>query len=535
MRPPLNPAQLALSWLPSEGHRLASRELVSLPADSPFNVEYARDTYRRHRRAHGPYDHLSFLSRATAPISLQIVNDSSAMTLARSGQRGRATRRLRLSQIASIGLLTLASTVQGQQQSVPVSLAPTDYLDEAKLTGLLWEQCPEVVEARRSAGVAASEVTRARKYPNPALDFTWGTIPIGSTNPPDLHDPIGNVPNYNVGLSELFEIAKRGPRQAATTAEFEAAHAQAMAMLATRFFDLMDAVGRIARSQVRATVINGQVKASRRLLELDRARASKGDIAGVDVQRSEVEHARLIAAREAARTDREAAQAACAAILATACPPFESGQAARRFLRQTATQDIPTVWSEEFERRRPDIAALNATLQAAGERATLAKRRVIPDVTVRMGYTYDTFVAAGNQRQSLALGVQVPLPVMDQGQADLQAATATLTRAARVRDSLIESGRQILNAATRQRELVAARIQQLDAALAKARQLRDSTLGAARQGGVSQVEVLLAVRAYQELLLDRTDLDADAYQAALAARQATAAFPQPARNEREMR
>jgi len=437
--------------------------------------------------------------------------------------------------IASMGLLTLAATAYGQQQSAPVSLSPADYLDEAKLTGLLWEQSPEVVEARRSAGIAASEVTRAHQYPNPALDFTWGTIPVGPSNPADLHDPIGNVPNYNVGLSELFEIAKRGPRQAATAAEFEASHAQAMAMLATRFFDLMDTIGRIARSQVRATVINGQVNASKRMLELDRARASKGDLAGVDVQRSEVEHERLVAAREAARTDMEAARAACAAIIAAACPPFESGKAARRFLRETAQQDVPTTWSEAFEQRRPDIAALNATLQAAGERATLAKRKVIPDVTVRMGYTYDTFVTAGNQRQSLGVGVQLPLPVMDQGQADLQAALTTLQRAARVRDSLVAAARQTLNAATRQRELVAARIRQLNTALATARQLRDGTLGAARQGGASQVDVLLAVRAYQELLLDRTDLDGDAYQAALAARQATAAFPQPPiSNEREM-
>jgi cobalt-zinc-cadmium efflux system outer membrane protein len=444
-------------------------------------------------------------------------------------------RRRRFRHLASMGLLTLAATAYGQQQGAPVSLTPADYIDEAKLTNLLWEQSPEVVEARRSAGIAASEVTRAHQYPNPAMDFTWGTIPIGPSNPSDLHNPIGNVPNYNIGISELFEIAKRGPRQAATAAELEAAHAQAMALLATRFFDLMDTVGRIARSQVRAAVINGQVNGSRRLLELDRARASKGDLAGVEVQRSEVEHARLVAARAAARTDVVSARAACAAIIAADCPPFESGKAARTFLRTTAKQDVPTTWSDEFERRRPDIAALNATLQAAGERATLAKRKLIPDVTLRMGYTYDTFVAAGNQRQSLGLGVQLPLPILDQGQADLQAAMATLQRAARVRDSLVVSARQTLSATTRQRELVAARIRQLDAALATARSLRDATLGAARQGGASQVDVLLALRAYQELLLDRTDLDADAYQAALAARQATAAFPPPTTNEREMR
>src|SRR5262249_38942482 len=159
------------------------------------------------------------------------------------------------------------------------------------------------------------------------------------------------------------------------------------------------------------------------------------------------------------------------------------------------------------------IAAANATLQAAGARATLAKRHAIPDVTVRMGYTYDTFATAGNQRQSLGLGVQLPLPVLDQGQADLQAATATRESAVRVRDSLVTSGRQVLSAATRQRDLVAARIRQLNVALSTARQLRDATLGAARQGGASQVDVLLAVRAYQELLLDRIDLDADAYTA----------------------
>jgi outer membrane protein, heavy metal efflux system len=510
MRPPLDPAQLVFSWLScsSDQHRAL--------------------TIRQ------PSDHLLHWSRSTT--SPPPPENNFVVTSTRGEQRGSALRRGRLlCQIASMSLLTLAASALGQQPSAPVSLVPADYLDEAKLTGLLWEQSPEVVEARRSAGIAASEVTRARKFPNPALDFTWGTIPIGPSNPSDLHDPIGNVPNYSVGLSELFEIAKRGPRLAATTAELEAAHAQAVATLATRFFDLMDTIGLIARSQVRGAVIDGQVAASQRLLQLDRARAAKGDIAGVDVQRSEVEHARLIAAREAARADVEAARAACAASIATACPPFESGKAARQFLRRMAAQDVPSAWSDEFERRRPDIAALNATLHAAGERSTLAKRRVIPDVTVRAGYTYDTFTAAGNQRQSLALGVQLPLPVMDQGQADLQAAMATLERASRVRDSVIESARQTLSAATRQRQLVAARIRQLDAVWSEERKLGNAVLGPPRRGAASQVDVLLAVRAYQELLLERTDLDADAYQAALLARQAAAAFPQPAMNESVMR
>jgi cobalt-zinc-cadmium efflux system outer membrane protein len=178
----------------------------------------------------------------------------------------------------SIALAVLAITGRANAQA-PVVLTPGDYADEARLVDILWRQSREVIEAREGVGRAASEVTRSGKYPNPNLDFTWGTIPIGPSNPPDLQDPIGNVPNYNVGLSELIELAKRGPRQAAAAAELQAARATAMTTLGAQFFALLEAIGRIAEQQARAAVIAGQVRSTERLLELDRARAAKGDIA----------------------------------------------------------------------------------------------------------------------------------------------------------------------------------------------------------------------------------------------------------------
>ena len=409
----------------------------------------------------------------------------------------------------------------------PAPLAAADYGDPAKLASLLWERSQDVLEARRSVGTAASEVTRARKYPNPQLDFSWGTIPIGQTTPPNLNDPIGNVPNYNVGLSELFELAKRGPRQAAAAAELEASRAQALAVLGDRFFDLLDTIGRMAKSQVRIGAISGQTRAGERILELERARAEKGEIAFADVERSEVEHARLVAARDSAQAEMEQARAECTALLALDCPPFPSAQSARQYLRDTAGQTLPTQWSDEMERQRPDIAALAAAVRAASERMTLAERKVVPDVTLRMGYTYDNFVISGNQRQSLGLGVQLPLPVADQGQADIQAATASLDRARHARDALIAAGQYGLTGAVRQRDLNAQRSTRLGQALEKARALRTTMENAAQRGGASQVDVLLARRAYQELLLDRADLDAATYDATLRIRRAAGMFPRP--------
>ena len=56
---------------------------------------------------------------------------------------------------------------------------------------------------------------------------------------------------------------------------------------------------------------------------------------------------------------------------------------------------------------------------------------------------------------------------------------------------------------------------------------RQTMEGAARQGGMSQVHVLLARRHYQEVLLESTELVGDAYDAALKIRQTAALFPRP--------
>jgi cobalt-zinc-cadmium efflux system outer membrane protein len=408
-----------------------------------------------------------------------------------------------------------------------LALEVADYDDETKLARVLWERAPEVIDARTTAATAASDLRKARTLPNPQLDFTWGTVPIGTTNPSNLHDPWSNVPNYNMGISELIELGKRGPRAAAAAAQVEQAQAQALATLATRFFARLAAIGDIAKSQARAGVLNAQVHAGDDTLVLERARAAKGETAATDLERAELEHMRLVAARDAARSDLESARGACALIVASACPAFPTARAARDYLRRTAAAVLPRAWSPEIEHRRPDIAALDAALRAADEQARLARRRAIPDVTVRAGYTYDTFVASGNQRQSAALGVQVPLPIFDRGQADLEAAEAALSKARDTRTSIVASARAMLETAARKRELVTSRIAQVTTALETARSVPASMEGAAREGGTSQLDVLLAQRGHQDLLLARTDLDAEAYEDALKMREAAGDFPRP--------
>jgi cobalt-zinc-cadmium efflux system outer membrane protein len=424
-------------------------------------------------------------------------------------------------------LLVLLSVAAPARAATEPGLSPDDYQDESRLAAAIWERSPEVIDARADSAVAASEETRSHLLPNPQLDLAWGTIPVGPTNPTNLNDPIGNVPNYTAGLSELVELGKRGPRQAATAAEREASSWKAVATFADRYFELLAAVGRIAMAEERASMLVRQVGESERLLQLEQARADKGEIAKMSAARTEAEHLRLVAERDGAHTDLEEARATCAALVAEPCAVFGSEDAARAFLDAGARSALPTAWSDEIASRRPDLAALAAAERAADERVALAKHQAIPDVTLRLGYTYDTFVASGAQRQSLGVGMQMPLPVADHGQADEEKANATLLSARRTREALTASGEVALAAAVQRRKLIADRLTRLDTALAKADELRTTMSGAAREGGASEVDVLLARRRYQEVLLDRTQLDYDAYAAALAGRQAAALFPAP--------
>lgn len=401
------------------------------------------------------------------------------------------------------------------------------YRDEAALVEKLWERSPDVLEARAAAGMTAAEVTRAFTFPNPAFDFTWGTIPIGRTNPPGLRRPMRNVPNYVVGISELFEIAKRGPRQAATIADAQRARAQTEAVLADRFFELLAAIGGIARNELRLAVLDELVDASEQLLALDRVRADKGDLAALDLDRAEVERLSLLVARDAATTDLEEARASCSILVASTCAGFASPQDTRRFIEEVAFAEYDREWSSESERRRPDIRSLDAALAGAEERRRLGERMVIPDVTARLGYTYDTFLESGNQQQSLAVGVQIPLPVFDRGRADIEAASAVLLHAAQTRHSLVEGGRTGVDAAARRLKLLEARLQRLELALGKARGVRDGLQAAQQRGGMSMTDVLLGRRAYQQLLLDQIGLLGEAYDAALALRRAGGLYPPP--------
>ncbi|MBU8896268.1 TolC family protein [Corallococcus sp. H22C18031201] len=393
--------------------------------------------------------------------------------------------------------------------------------DEDHLAALLWEQSAEFAAVRARIAATRADLIRAHVLPNPTLDVSMNTIPIGATNPPGLRR-WAEVPNYAFGLSELVELGKRGPRQDSARAALAASALDAQATLRARTYDVMDKAADVAATELRLAQLQELADDAAKLTELQRVRQRHGDAAGLDVDRSVLEEESLQTSLGEEHARLSDALLACAQTAGMPCQPFGGRTAAAAFLEARLAR-APSAADIES---RPDLRSLSAQEDSARAALTLARRHWVPDPTVRAGYVRDQFVIAGNQLNSLFVGLSIPLPFFDHGQADAHAASAAMEAARVSREKL--AAQSARDASTLASQLAALR--------ERRERLRNQTLpmaagvvqrldAAVRAGGAALQDLLLARRTYGELLLHAADLDQGAFHVSTGLDRAHSAGP----------
>jgi len=378
-----------------------------------------------------------------------------------------------------------------------------------ELAALLWERAPRLQPSRVRLADARAGLERTHLLPNPTLDVSWNTIPIGELNPPGLEKPLAHVPNYVFGLSELVEIGKRGPRERSAASTLGSGVEEARATLFDAYFDLNERIAAIAAAEVRIASLSELAEDARRLTEIQKARAEKGDTAQLDVDRSAIEEEKLWTGLADERAKLAIGIRECGAIVGSPCESFGSSDVAEAYLDQreqggAAIED------------RPDLRSLELQKAAAGHALDLAQSRKIPDPTFRLGYMHDRFLVAGNQGNSLFVGVSLPLPFFDHGQVDSRFAQATIAASSRTRDLLIEQAHSQLDRLTEERRALEGRRTRLkNKTLPLARSVVKRLEEVVRRGGAPLQELLLARRTLGELTVEAVDLDLSAQQLAI--------------------
>jgi outer membrane protein, heavy metal efflux system len=399
--------------------------------------------------------------------------------------------------------------------------------DDEEIASLLWERAPELVAARARLLQAQAEAERAQRLPNPVLDASWSTIPLGTTNPPGLESPLTNIPAYQFGLSAPIELGKRGPRQSATQKQARAATLDAAETLRRLHLDLLSAIARVASSEQRIAWLTDQAADAARLTTLAAQRASHGDVARLDEDRARLDEAKLRNLVLAERHRLGEALLECGHLASVRCEPFASVTKTQAALARLA-QVPPEAAVRGALGSRPDLQSLAAQEESYAAAATLARARRLPDPSLRLGYTLDQFQVSGNQRHSLAVGVNLPLPLFERGQADLAQALAARNAAATERRLLAEQAARDLDRLFGQAQELALRQRAMrEEYLPLARNLVERLTITVRAGGTPLPDLLLARRNLNELLSDASELDLLVVENALAIRRQSGVQPLP--------
>lgn len=386
-------------------------------------------------------------------------------------------------------------------QSAPV-LDLSKMPEPSQLAALVWAHSPDLAYVRARAGLAEADVTRAGLFVNPSFDFGWAGIAVGQTNPAGL--TLRETPNYTATLSQTFELGKRGPRMAAANAALRAVRFDVTEALRGRFIDVQVRAAEVASAQVRIQALGEAAADAAKLTVLQQSRASQGDTSGLDSDRARLEEQKILSGLGEARENLQTALIECAHASGLTCLPFAGPETAQAFLEKA--RDLEP--AAELLSERPDLKSLQAQRESADEQATLAARRAIPDPILRVGYMRDQLVIAGNQPNNLFVGVTVPLPVFDHGQADSQAAHVQAEAAERTRGLLSEIAKRDVERLLRQLELAKKRQETLNTqTLPLARQVVEALAKTVLVGGAPIQDLLLARRTLQELTVDSADVD----------------------------
>jgi len=338
----------------------------------------------------------------------------------------------------------LLATVSAHADTPPTIRALL--VEPAQLAVWLRDHDPTARASQAKVEQAHALAEQAGVYQNPQLNLGVGDVAIGAGNLPPadpmsasvMRGPTGvfQTSNVGIGISELFELGKRGPRRQAAELRTHEAIETSIENLGDRLSDATVTLGKIAYVVAVRDVAKDNLDAAKQLEANERVRLEHKDLAGIDFARIELDTQELEVELTRADADIAVALAACSATLFAECT-IEGLDVATLDSAAAIPAEVVDVARAVVE--RPSHQAQRLEVSALGQDAVLADHRKIPDPTIGLTYTYDNYNYSGSLPHSISLSVGFPLPILDRGDHEAAAARANARSIALQEDATIRT------------------------------------------------------------------------------------------------
>ena len=371
----------------------------------------------------------------------------------------------------------------------------------------------DAIAARLDIEASELDVVAARFYPNPLAQYGIGNLVLGQANPQG--GALREAPGFagqrvqTIGVSELLDVwMKRSAR--ARAAEQGVVQRRLLTEDALRevAYAVRSAFVDVLRAQASRRLALEVVERTGEVLRLARARFKAGDIAHTELGKLELEGLRYVNAITDADAELDVARGRLASLIGVGPGELPAGELADSTSTtsfgvavEAPAQDASlAALTARALQQRPDLRAAGAARTRADAELSAARREVYPDLTVGAAYTHSDFEIAGENPNTLAFSLSLPLPLFDRNQANIGRARLEARRADNDGERLrLEVARDVA-AAVRQRQrartLLAALEAPADGMLARAETALTVAEKAYRAGAITMLELLESQRTY---------------------------------------
>lgn len=362
--------------------------------------------------------------------------------------------------------------------------------------------------ARAQVRAAGADALAAGLWTNPVVDASYARGVIRAQN-----DPVGAV---GVGVSQLLETAGVPQARRAVAQLTEQAAGTDYEMTARALeLDVESACLALIAAATRVQVHAESIAELEHANQIVTARVKAGASPEYDGTRIGVAVAQSHAALAEARAALNQARGALDVAVGPGAAELVGLPAADLFAVPT-----PTALHEALDkaaRERPDLRSAELRKQAAQMQITVARRSVLPGVTVRAGLYFGS--SPGELGGTVSVGL--PVPLIDRGQGTIAAASARLEAAQAGQDAAqLQAAQRIAAAWNESVTRVQALHEYLQASATRATGMVQEAESGYRAGKLSVLELVDAYIAKRDARSRAVDLAHDARQAELRLRRA---------------
>jgi cobalt-zinc-cadmium efflux system outer membrane protein len=357
----------------------------------------------------------------------------------------------------------------------------------------------DLIAARLEVEAAEVERIAARFYPNPYFTYTLGNVVLPSGNPQGMGLSPGPLaqPIHSFLVSAVLDVWwKRNKRTEVADRGIDEAKIRLEDAMREVVFAVRTAFGEVVREQQERRLAKETLDRYEETVRISMSRFKAGDISETELKKIELEGLkyRNLDLDAALQLDLARQRLASFLLLASAgeLPEVDEKVPPKLSLSLDAL-------TERALAERPDIRVLGATKRRAEASSEAQAREAFPDPSIGIQYTRDYFTVSGDNPNTVALSLSLPIPIFDRNQAGIARASVDLAKADNDRERLEVVVRREVAEAVRVTDRSRARLEIYEGGMLER---AESALKTAEKsyhiGAISLLELLEAQRTYIE-------------------------------------